>query len=95
MYQSVMDMTSVRDRVREAYPQGPDAVVAVIVAVVGELATQVETLSAAVRPLDRKMTDSPGIAGSAILGDGSMVLVLDTAELALMAQRGRRSAAGQ
>ena len=54
-----------------------------------------ETLSAAVRPLDRKMTDSPGIAGSAILGDGSMVLVLDTAELALMAQRGRRSAAGQ
>ncbi|HUX39477.1 MAG TPA: ATP-binding protein [Rectinemataceae bacterium] len=54
-----------------------------------------ETLSAAVRPLDRKMTDSPGIAGSAILGDGSMVLVLDTAELALMAQRGRRSALGQ
>ena len=51
MYHSVMDMTSVRDRVREAYPQGPDAVVAVIVAVVGELATQVETLSAAVAVL--------------------------------------------
>ncbi|MDA8409301.1 MAG: ATP-binding protein [Treponema sp.] len=50
-----------------------------------------ETLSAAVRPLDRALADSPGIAGSAILGDGSMVLVLDTAELVLMAQRGRRS----
>ena len=48
-----------------------------------------ETISAAVRPLDRKLADSPGIAGSAVLGDGSMVLVLDTAELSLMAQRGR------
>ncbi len=50
-----------------------------------------ETLSAAVRPLDRTLSDSPGIAGSAILGDGSFVLVLDTAELSLMAQRGRRA----
>lgn len=49
-----------------------------------------ETISAAVRPLDRKLADSPGIAGSAIRGDGSMVLVLDTAELGLMALRGRR-----
>ena len=50
-----------------------------------------ETLSAAVRPIDRKLSDSPGIAGSAILGDGSLVLVLDTAELSHAAQRGRRS----
>lgn len=52
-----------------------------------------ETVSAAVRPLDRRLADSPGVAGSAVLGDGSMVLVLDTGELSLMAQR--RHGAGE
>jgi transposase len=44
-------MTSVRDRVREAYPAGADAVVAAILTVVGELAAQIETLAAAVAVL--------------------------------------------
>lgn len=46
-----MDRTSVGDRVREAYLGGPDAVVAVVLMVVGELAAQIETLSAAVSVL--------------------------------------------
>lgn len=49
-----------------------------------------ETISAAVRPLDRRLADAPGLAGSAVLGDGSMVLVLDAAELSLMARRSAR-----
>lgn len=47
-----------------------------------------DTLAAAVRPLDRGLADSPGIAGYATLGDGSMVLVLDCAELGRLAARG-------
>ncbi len=39
-----------------------------------------EALSAAVRPIDRRFADSPGVAGVAALGDGSLVLVLDPAE---------------
>ena len=46
-----------------------------------------ETVAAAVRPLDRNLADSPGIAGHATLGDGSIVLVLDCAELGSMAAR--------
>ena len=44
-----------------------------------------EALSAAVRPLDRSLADSPGVAGIAALGDGSFVLVLDAAELVALA----------
>jgi two-component system chemotaxis sensor kinase CheA len=44
-----------------------------------------EALSAAVRPLDRNLADSPGVAGIAALGDGSFVLVLDAAELVSLA----------
>lgn len=44
-----------------------------------------EALSAAVRPLDRRLADSPGVAGIAALGDGSFVLVLDAAELVSLA----------
>jgi len=51
-----------------------------------------EALSAAVRPLDRNLASSPGIAGHATLGDGSMVLVLDTAELGRLAARDSRRA---
>ncbi len=40
-----------------------------------------EAFSVAVRPIDRRFADSPGIAGVAALGDGSLVLVLDPAEL--------------
>jgi len=47
-----MDLTRLRDRVREAYPAGVDAVVAVILAVVGELAAQIESLSAVVSTLE-------------------------------------------
>jgi two-component system chemotaxis sensor kinase CheA len=46
-----------------------------------------EALSAAVRPLERRFGDSPGLAGIAALGDGSLVLVLDEAELLRMAVR--------
>ncbi|MDP3178191.1 MAG: ATP-binding protein [Spirochaetaceae bacterium] len=49
-----------------------------------------ETLAAAVRPIDRRFADSPGIAGSAVLGDGSMMLILDAAELVRLAQRESR-----
>ncbi|MBL8968330.1 MAG: Hpt domain-containing protein [Spirochaetaceae bacterium] len=44
-----------------------------------------EALSAAVRPIDRRFADSPGVAGVAALGDGSLVLVLDPAELIRLA----------
>lgn len=44
-----------------------------------------EALSAAVRPLDRNLSDSPGVAGIAALGDGSFVLVLDAEELVALA----------
>ena len=44
-----------------------------------------EALSAAVRPIDRRYADSPGIAGVAALGDGSLVLVLDPGELVRLA----------
>ena len=40
-----------------------------------------ETLTATVRPVDRKPGEAPGIAGSAILGDGRLLLVLDTEEI--------------
>jgi len=46
-----MDSTSVRDWVREAYPQGPDAVVELVVRFVGELTAEIATLSAAVAAL--------------------------------------------
>jgi len=46
-----MDTTSVRDRVREACGEAPDAVVNLILRVVGELVAQIETLSAAVSAL--------------------------------------------
>jgi two-component system, chemotaxis family, sensor kinase CheA len=44
-----------------------------------------EAISAAVRPLDRRYADSPGVSGMAALGDGSLVLVLDAPELVRMA----------
>jgi two-component system, chemotaxis family, sensor kinase CheA len=44
-----------------------------------------EALSAAVRPLDRHLADSPGVAGIAALGDGGLVLVVDAAELVRLA----------
>ena len=53
--------------------------VALIVDKVGEV------LSAAVRPLDRRMADSPGVSGIASLGDGTLVLVLDAPELVRLA----------
>jgi two-component system chemotaxis sensor kinase CheA len=46
-----------------------------------------DALSAAVRPLERRFGDSPGLAGIAAIGDGSLVLALDTAELLRMAVR--------
>ena len=46
-----------------------------------------EALSAAVRPLERRFGDSPGLAGIAAIGDGSLVLALDAAELMRMAVR--------
>jgi transposase len=46
-----MDTANLRDRVREAYAQGPDAVVDLILTVVGELAAQIATLSAAIAAL--------------------------------------------
>jgi two-component system chemotaxis sensor kinase CheA len=45
-----------------------------------------EALSAAVRPLDRRFADSPGLAGIAALGEGSLVLALDAHELIRLAQ---------
>lgn len=53
-----------------------------------------EALSAAVRPLDRRFADSPGISGISALGDGSLVLVLDAAELVRLAASGGRSLVG-
>ena len=47
-----------------------------------------EALSAAVRPLDRRFADSPGVSGLAALGDGTMVLVLDAPELVRLALAG-------
>jgi two-component system chemotaxis sensor kinase CheA len=44
-----------------------------------------EALSAAVRPLDRRLADSPGVSGIAAMGDGSLVLVLDAVELVRLA----------
>jgi chemotaxis protein histidine kinase CheA len=46
------------------------------------------TLSAPVRPIDRRLADSPGVAGTAVLGDGSLVLVLDALGLVRIASRG-------
>src|SRR5712692_8160843 len=46
-----MDTESLRDQVREAYSRGPDAVVELVVRFVGELTTQIATLSAAVGAL--------------------------------------------
>ena len=53
-----------------------------------------EALSAAVRPLDRNLADSPGVAGIAALGDGSFVLVLDAAELVSLASGVATSSGG-
>lgn len=47
-----------------------------------------EALSAAVRPLERRFGDSPGLAGIAAIGDGSLVLALDVTELLRMALSG-------
>jgi len=47
-----MDMHNIRDRVLRAYAQGPDAVIALVVAVVGEFAAHVESLSARVTTLE-------------------------------------------
>ena len=50
--------------------------------VAGVLVDEVgETLTATVRPVDRKPGEAPGIAGSAVLGDGRLLLVLDAEEL--------------
>jgi two-component system chemotaxis sensor kinase CheA len=46
-----------------------------------------DVLSAAVRPLERRFGDSPGLAGIAAIGDGSLVLALDVVELLRMAVR--------
>jgi two-component system chemotaxis sensor kinase CheA len=46
-----------------------------------------EALSAAVRPLESRFGDSPGLAGIAAIGDGSLVLALDVTELLRMALR--------
>ena len=53
-----------------------------------------EAISAAVRPLDRRYADSPGVSGIAALGDGSLVLVLDAPELVRMAAAKADSARG-
>jgi len=47
-----MDMESVRDQLRGAYPHGPDAVKGVVVVVVGEFAAQLESLSSRVAVLE-------------------------------------------
>ena len=46
-----MDTQNLRDRVLQAYPQGLDAVVVLVVALVGELAAQVESLASRVAAL--------------------------------------------
>jgi two-component system chemotaxis sensor kinase CheA len=46
-----------------------------------------EAISAAVRPLESRFGDSPGLAGIAAIGDGSLVLALDAEELLRMAVR--------
>jgi transposase len=47
-----MESQNIRDRVQQAYPQGPDAVVALVVAFVGEFAAQVESLASRVAALE-------------------------------------------
>ena len=50
----------------------------------------VETLTAAVRPFERGVAASPGVAGYAVRGDGSLLLVVDAPELSRLAARGAR-----
>ena len=47
-----------------------------------------KTISAPVRPIDRRLADSPGVAGTAVLGDGSLVLVLDAPGIVRIASMG-------
>ena len=54
MHHSSMDMESVRARVVDAYQQGPDAVAALVVALLSELAAQLETVSARVAALEEE-----------------------------------------
>lgn len=48
-----------------------------------------ETITATVRPVDRREGEAPGIAGSAVLGDGRLLLVLDAEEVCRMAAERR------
>lgn len=54
MHHSGMDTESVRARVVDAYPQGPDAVVALIGALLSELAAHLETVAARVATLEEE-----------------------------------------
>jgi two-component system, chemotaxis family, sensor kinase CheA len=65
---------------------GEDSPTALLVDEVGE------SLSVAVRPVDRRLADSPGLAGIAVLGDGSLVLVLDVRELVRKVDGGKLGA---
>ena len=54
MHHSSMDTESVRARVVDTYQQGPDAVVALVVALLSELAAHLETVSARVAALEEE-----------------------------------------
>ncbi len=74
-----------------AAPPGERVVIAVRSASgeAGVLVDEVgETLTATVRGVDRKPGEAPGIAGSAILGDGRLLLVLDTEEICRLGTAG-------
>jgi two-component system chemotaxis sensor kinase CheA len=76
----------------EDRPQGEDRRFAVLLDSGGEETGLIvdgvgETLQAAVRPLDRRLADSPGVAGYAVRGDGSLMLVVDASELSQLASR--------
>ncbi|MBN1242250.1 MAG: Hpt domain-containing protein [Spirochaetales bacterium] len=66
-----------------------DRVVVAVKSALGEAGVLVddvgETITATVRPVDRREGEAPGIAGSAVLGDGRLLLVLDAEEVCRMA----------
>lgn len=84
---SSVDLTRLYEPGAEAV-KGERVVVAVKSALgeAGVLVDEVgETITATVRPVDRREGEAPGIAGSAVLGDGRLLLVLDAEEVCRMA----------
>jgi two-component system chemotaxis sensor kinase CheA len=82
----VVELKGVLNGTQDCEPRCEDDATVVIAAVGGQLVgihvdRPGERMDVILKPLDGLMSGTPGIAGTTVLGDGRVLLVLDIAEM--------------